>query len=713
MTTVRGFIEKIFHASATFSAGVMRTEEGKSVRFRGRFCANFCDWVALTGEWVNDSEFGPQFEAQEIAYALPQTGAGLTEYLTKHEGFKGIGEKKAEKIVAYAKNAQHLGELLKGDLTEFHQSTKIAMKVLENLREIWLRNEAENELRTYLASFGLTMRQIATLTETFGASVVGILKRDPYMLIRYVDGYGFKRVDQIAQRMGIPKDHPGRIDACLRHTLREEVSEGHTWTLGKDLVATAGEALSLDGLNATDLIKTRGKTLLDEEDLVAEGAAVTFPYLLKAEQLILEALKAHAQKLRPITPKQGHAMGLQEDQVKAYECALRHVVSVITGGAGTGKSTVVARLALAFQDAGLSIAACAPTGKAARRIQDLLQEQGAQIEAQTIHRLLHYNGREFLRESLSERYEPGEGAERTAQPGYDVVIVDETSMVDVLLLAALIDRIDFARTRLILVGDHNQLPPVGPGNALRDILRFELAPTVLLTQVHRHAGILKTNCSRVLDGVVAPSDENHEGWIVVDRYKDPPALVAYLRDLIRDKLPNRFGYDPLRDIQVLTPTHKGPLGTKALNEVLQALHHGEVRKGLGVGDKVIQTVNDYELGIMNGTIGYVTSVEGEGVTVEFEQEGVKFVPKDKRDQLILAYALTVHKTQGSEFPCVVLVTHKSHFFASRPLLYTGVTRASQTLVLVGDAFGLRRAASKNEASARRTLLARWHELPQA
>lgn len=707
MTTIKGIIERVFHASSSFSAGTLKAEDGRLVRFRGRFCANYCDAVALTGDWKEDPVFGPQFEVTSVSYELPHSEAGLSRYLAQHPGIKGIGEASAKKLVKHAGSAERLEELLQGDLAELGKATRVKPKALVNLKDVYLKSISEIRVRSFLASFQLSHRQVSKLMEEVGEKVVGILKKDPYQLIQMVDGYGFKKVDEIALKMHVPRTHPGRIAAGLRHALREEVASGHTWTLGGELVQKANTLLGLGEPDGIAKIRSRGKELIEEEILVSAGAAVAFPRMLDAERIIQKTLKQFAWREEPVVPRLGFDQGLQDEQVDAYQAALRFRISVLTGGAGTGKTTIVSRLAQAFRSAGLNVALCAPTGKAAKRIQELLEYNGVEIETHTIHRLLKYNGTQFQRDSLSEPYQPEGDADE--EPAYDAVIVDESSMVDILLFADLLQRIDFTQTRLLLVGDHNQLPPVGAGNVLRDILAFKLAPSTILTRVHRQAGILKTNSVAVLSGTVHPSAKDKCGWIVADHLKEPPEIQAYVLELVHKKVPDRFGLDPLREIQVLTPTHKGPLGTKELNGRMQRLFHGETKQRFVVGDKVIQTVNDYELEVMNGEVGWVRSIEKEGMHVEFEGRGMTYVTPDKQGDLQLAYALTVHKAQGSEFPCVILVIHRTHFYASRPLLYTGVTRAAQHLILVGDPMGIRKAALKNEAATRRTFLSRWHK----
>ncbi len=287
------------------------------------------------------------------------------------------------------------------------------------------------------------------------------------------------------------------------------------------------------------------------------------------------------------------------------------------------------------------------------------------------------------------------------------MIVDEVSMIDVPLMYELLKRIDLNRTRLILVGDQNQLPPVGPGNILRDLIHQNLVPAVVLTEVVRQAGLLKINCTGILAGRIAPSATAEQGWLVVDDFKAPEQFQTYLRDLVLTYIPEHLKFDAVRDVQILTPQHKGPLGTQSINRIMQFLLHGDVQTRFVPGDKVIQTQNDYELGVMNGTIGYVVEVIDGACKVLFDGEDAKEVSGEQLLHLQLAYALTAHKAQGSEFPCVIVLCHKSHFFADRNWLYTACTRAAQTCILVGDQWGMQNAAKKNQTLDRRTLLSKW------
>lgn len=710
---ISGTVIRTYFSGPKFTAGVLHSDAGDSIRFRSPFYANQGELITLVGQWKDDPKYGLQFAADSISYELPDSAEGMIQYLAKHPAFVGVGESTARKIVEHAASAAHLDRLIRQDIDDLRRQLRIPRATLESLREAWIAHSADNEVRSYLASFGLTHHQMETLLETFGNAVVGVLRADPYQLIRYVKGYGFKQVDKIARAMGTPKEHSGRIQAGLLYVTSDELSSGHTWTAGMDLLNKANDLLLLDTLDSRDLIRAAAEGLLKNGQLVADGNAVTMPQYLETEQYIQSVFDLHGWAERPLHGIHPELSGLKSKQAEAYRTALRHAIVVISGGAGTGKTYVLARLSKTLQQAGLRVALCSPTGKAAKRIEESLHGQGLNLEAKTIHRLLEYDGQQFHRESLSwpSQTEDGED-DPEADPPYNVVVVDEVSMVDAPLMAELLRRIDFTQTRLILVGDHNQLPPVGPGNVLRDIIQHKLVPTIILDEVVRQAGALKINSMAVLSEKIAPTTTDDPAWTVVDTFKDPQQIQIHLRDLVLERIPNRLQLDPVRDVQIITPTHIGPLGTKAINQMMQRLLHGEVQRKFAVGEKVIQTSNDYGLGVMNGTIGRVVEIEtdsGGGYCIDFDGCGQRLVKDEQVLNVQLAYALTAHKAQGSEFPCAVVLCHKSHFFADRNWLYTAVTRASRYCILMGDRWGLRNAVKKNNTSLRRTFLSLWAE----
>jgi exodeoxyribonuclease V alpha subunit len=377
----------------------------------------------------------------------------------------------------------------------------------------------------------------------------------------------------------------------------------------------------------------------------------------------------------------------------------------MTGGAGSGKTYAVSSITSIAERLELDVVLAAPTGKAAKRLEEVVGH-----EASTIHRLLGYNGRTYSRDALN----PIEA---------DILVIDEVSMVDVPLAWQLFQAIDRAHTAVILVGDHNQLPPVGPGNLLRDLVQSRAIPTTVLTTIIRQAGVLKENSTAILDGEVRPTTDVRRGarrpWYVIDKFTDSLDVRRMLLLLFDEVLQERLGYDLLRDVQVLTPMHKGPLGTVELNIELQRLLQWKLngvavadaepgrRPYLYAGDKVIQTKNDYELDVMNGAMGVVSMAGNDGsLIIDFDGRSVEVeANSDAVSNIQLAYATSIHKVQGSEFPCAVVVAHRSHsFMHHRNLLYTAVTRATDSVIILGDRWGIANCATKRQVDRRNTFL---------
>jgi len=714
-TTLRGVVETVFYASPRFSAGRLRTPDGATASFAGPVMVREHDPVVRTGAWDRHPKYGRQFKAPALLVDQDLDVDGLANYLANHPDVVGIGPVRA-RCIAEAFGLEFERVLLE-DPDRVAAAAGVARDVIDGLREVWERSRAVNAAATWLAAFGLTHHQVTTLVEEYGNNVVPILKEDPYLIAGAVRGFGFRRIDVVARKMGTPKDHPSRLRAGVLHCVSERVEDGHCWTDYEELVEHANALLVLDTLDS----RSRIEAALDE--LVAGGklACVSLAgrFLVARPRLheMETGLAAWLARGREANPHfgdredlpelvAGTAPDLNAGQHAAVVSALRHAQCVISGGAGSGKTYTVAAIARVYEEHGLSVVLAAPTGKAAKRL-----EQVVGREAVTIHRLLEFDGDAFQRHASDPL-------------SADVVIVDEVSMVDVPLAWHLYDALDLARTAVVLVGDHNQLPPVGPGNLLRDLIDRRPIATVVLDEVVRQAGVLKENSIAVLRGEVrktaASGWDGRRPWYVVDQFGDALAAQRFLFDLYEGVLAEKLRFDLLTEVQLLTPQKKGPLGVAALNALLQRLVQ---RKLFGVDapqvpegrkpeflvhDKVIQTRNNYRLGVMNGAIGFVTEVgrrRGD-LVVRFEDGEVEITGESGHAQdLQLAYALTIHKAQGSEFPCVVAVIHKAHsFMHHRNLLYTAVTRAQQVAVVVGDRWGQRHCAEKEQVERRKTFL---------
>ena len=711
---VRGRVETLFYSSARFSAGKLRTESGDAVSFAGALMVREEDPVVLHGTWERHPKFGRQLKVTRFSFDQRPGAEGLAHYLANHPDIKGIGPVKARRIVDSF--GEDFDRVIDEEPERVAAVAKVPMEAVEALRLEWLKRRTLNASLTWLASFELTHHQMTALIEKFGNSVVTVLKKDPYLLVREVPGFGFKRVDVVAQKMGTPKEEPSRIRAGLVHCVAERLEQGDCWVDYEDLIEMANLLLVMDVHDSRRRIEETLDALIVDGTLACVSLGGRFLVAQpRIHQMECELAQVFTGQRRP-NPHfveadierlvAAEAGNLNQSQLRGLDAAARHNMVLVGGPAGAGKTRLVAAIAELYERRALDVVLAAPTGKAAKRI-----EQVVGRKAFTLHRLLGFNGRAF-----------------TAGPdepiNADVVIVDEVSMVDVPLAWQLFRAVDLEKTCVVLVGDHNQLPPVGPGNLLRDLIERRPIPTVVLEQVVRQAGVLKENCLAVLKGEVRPTAEagadGRPPWVVVNRLSEVLAAQRYVLELFESVLVERLNFDLLADVQLLTPTRKGPLGVDALNVELQRLVQKKLwgvevaaprpgrRPDFLLNDRVIQMRNNYELGVMNGAIGIVTAMgpkRGE-LRVRFDGMDVELNPENAgaRD-LSLAYALTTHKVQGSEFPCVVLVIHKAHsFMHHRNLFYTGVTRAREVAIVVGDLWGMRNCAEKEQVERRKTFL---------
>jgi exodeoxyribonuclease V alpha subunit len=713
--SIRGRVDALFYSSPQFSAGRLRTDSGDTVSFAGALMVRQHDPVVLHGTWERHPKFGRQFKVTHFAFDQRMGPEGLAHYLANHPDIKGIGPVKARRIV------EAFGEDFDRVIAAV---AKVPLESVQALRAEWLRTRTLNASLTWLASFELTHHQMSALIEKFGNAVVTVLKTDPYLLVREVPGFGFKRVDVVARKMGTPKEHPSRIRAGVVHCVAERLDQGDCWVDYEDLIELANALPVMDVADSRERIEQALDGLVDDGTLACVSLGGRFlvaqPQIHRMERELADVFTARRRanphfaegSVELAVDKVGEK--LNEPQRRALLAAARHNLVLVSGGAGSGKTFTIAAITRLYEERGLKVVLAAPTGKAAKHI-----EQVVGREALTLHRLLGFNGKLFT-------------AGPEAPIAADVIIIDEVSMVDVPLAWQLFRAVDLEKTCVVLVGDHNQLPPVGPGNLLRDLIERQPIPTVILDQVVRQAGVLKENSIAVLRGDVRrTADEGPDGrppWIVVNRLSDVLDAQRYVLELFESVLVERLRFDLLADVQLLTPTRKGPLGVDALNVELQRLVQKKLwgvdvapprpgrRPEFLLHDRVIQNRNNYELEVMNGAIGIVTEVgakRGE-LRVRFDDREVELTPENEgAKDLSLAYALTIHKAQGSEFPCAVVVIHKAHaFMHHRNLFYTGVTRARQVAIVVGDLWGMRNCAEKEQVERRKTFLSVL-DLPRA
>ncbi|MBI4902884.1 MAG: AAA family ATPase [Acidobacteria bacterium] len=669
------------------------------------------DPVRLEGHWLNHPKYGRQFEAEFMGHDLEMDPDGLANFLANHPEVKGIGPVKARLIAD--EFGRGFDAAIRASPEAVAAAAKAPVEAILDLQRIWIANGDFNAAMTYLSRFGLTHHQVTTLVGKFGSQVVPILEKDPYVLMREITGYGFKRVDKIARKMGTPKDLPSRLRAGLHYCVLDALDDGDCWVEYEDLLDRANTLLVMDTLDSREVIESHLEALIAEGRLLSqpfERLVVADPEIHRMETELAEVLRT-AREPSPHTVTDldllldAEGGELNPEQRDAVKTALSSSISLMTGGAGSGKTYAVSTITSIAERLELKVVLAAPTGKAAKRLEEVVGH-----EASTIHRLLGFNGHAYSRDALN----PIEA---------DILVVDEVSMVDVPLAWRLFQAMDRARTAIVLVGDHNQLPPVGPGNLLRDLVRSGAIPTTVLTRIIRQAGVLKENSTAILSGQVRATSEVQLGarrpWYVIDKFTDRDDVRRMLLLLFEEVLHERLGYDLIRDVQVLTPTHKGPLGTVELNIELQRLLQQKLyrldvpdvepghRPRLYTGDKVIQMKNDYELGVMNGAMGVVVNAKPDGsLCVDFDGRLVEIkCASHALGNLQLAYATSIHKVQGSEFPCAVIIAHKSHsFMHHRNLLYTAVTRAKESVIILGDRWGIGNCATKRQVDLRNTFL---------
>ncbi len=710
-TCESGKIEKVFYNSPTFSTGLLRNENDKLKRFAGKLYAEEDRDITIYGNYET-GDYGRQFIVDYVENKEEMDLQGLIKYLSICPEAKRIGPSKAKKIVdKFGINFEKILFKTPEKITNFANLPKNS---LNNLKKKWESSIGWNQVYPYLASFDLTYLQISNLVNNLKSECIYLLKTDPYKLISISKGLNFVKIDEIAMKLNFDKKFPSRLKEGVKYSLNTYMSKGHCWVEFDELNYLASKFLALDDMNYKKIIDNIIKNLISEEILInleiKDKNTVGFRKIADREKYLSEIFinkenlynNDILKNKKSIEVLERH--NLNNMQIKAVKTAFSQKISVISGGAGTGKTYVLKIISDICKSNNLEVCLAAPTGKAARRIEEV-----AKTKASTIHRLLGYNRNKFLHEK-----------DEFFELDCNILILDEISMIDVNLFWHLFKSINLNTTRVVLVGDHNQLPPVGPGNILRDLMVLNPVKTTVLTEIVRQAGALKKNSSAILEGIlVEPTESVQNEWMVEDKYKDPILLKNKLLKIINFYI-SEIGNKILEDLQILSPTHKGPIGTKQLNIEIRKLIQEELFKTkideetpkFLKNDKIIQTYNDYNTGIMNGEIGYVIEAKQSGdIIVKFNNiDRPIHIKKSsvEMNNLQLAYCLTVHKVQGSQFPYVISIIHKSHnYLHHRNLLYTAVTRSEKTSIILGDKWGIQNCINKVETEKRRTFLSHY------
>ena len=704
------------------------------------------EWLELGGRWTSHPKHGRQFNAEKCKQSLPATTEGIKRYLGSGL-IRGVGKVMAGRIVdMFGEETLDVIEYQPERLTNV---IGIGKKRIDGIAKAWEEQKAIKEVMIFLQSYGVSTGLATKIYKQYGDEALNIVRQTPYKMVVDIHGIGFKTADKIAQALGLAHDDPGRIEAGIAYTLNRMSQEGHVYVPQAELEPEAARILSLqepqisyiiESLEGDELIKR--EIIGEEASFKKEGASfkeeeASYHYnspqsdqgATQKETALPETDKRMAVYLTPLyysevgvtnrvrrlvehttsRVRAGRAPGkaerlapstikLSDEQRQAVFIALDNKVTVLTGGPGTGKTTTLRALLDELDARNKRYALASPTGRAAKRLSEATGR-----EAKTIHRLLEFK--------------PGEGFARDEEYPLeaDMVVIDETSMLDVVLANTLLKAIPID-SHVLFVGDVDQLPSVGAGDVLRDLIRSGVPAIVRLTQIFRQAqnSLIVRNAHRINQGQMPETPKDATDFFLFVK-EEPEELANLIVDLVKKRIPHRFQLDPFEDIQLLAPMYQGAAGVSNLNLLLQqGLNPAGQKKGerrlsgrtFRVGDKVMQTVNNYDKNVFNGDIGRITHVDTLQQLLTVNIEGAPIVYDFLEvDELVHAYAISVHKSQGSEYPCVVIPVVTQHYLMlQRNLLYTAITRAKKLVILAGTRKALAMAVKNNKVNQRHTAL---------
>ena len=669
--------------------------------------------LQFTGQWVKHNEYGKQFKAETVMPIAPTTLEGIKRYLGGGL-IKGVGARTAERIVAQF--GENTLDVIENDPQRLHEVTGMKAGVIDRIIEAWRGQKVIRDVMIFLQGHGITTGLAVRIYKTYGAEAIARVQANPYQLARDVTGIGFRTADKIAHDMGVPPDAPTRLAAGLIFALEALVSDGNVFAPADALIAHAAELLRADpGLVALELPQLIAEKALIQDSINRGDEIVNAIYL----PIYYHSEVGSAKRLRAMADNQASGLiaargwdweqffaelieedhiNLTDQQKEAVQAVAQYKISILTGGPGTGKTTTTRAIIRLFEKAKITYSLASPTGRAAKRLGEATGRA-----AYTVHRLLGYA--------------PPEGFQFNELQPLDIqaLIVDESSMLDLTLFYQLLKALK-PETHLLLVGDVDQLPSVGAGDVLRDVIGGEVGYVTRLKTIFRQSetSLIAANAFRINRGELPDVSNRGTDDFFMERIEDPDEAAAIIVDLVKNRLPKRFQFSADRDIQVLAPMYRGSAGVQALNVALQAALNppgrAAERRMFGaiyrVGDKVMQTRNNYDKDVYNGDIGRIDALDPQEQTLQviFDGRQVEY-GWDECEELTHAFCISTHKSQGSEYPVVVMpLLTQHHIMLQRNLLYTAITRARKLVVLVGSMRALTRAVENDQVSERYSAL---------
>ena len=667
----------------------------------------------MRGEWVNHPKFGEQFKVVEYKSAVPATVYGIKRYLGSGL-IKGLGPVMASRIVK--KFGKKTLDVIEDEIEKLAQVEGIGKKRIAMIRNAWDEQKEIRDVMLFLQSYGVSSGYATKIFKQYGSRSIAVVTANPYRLATDIFGIGFVIADGIAEKLGFSKDSPLRVEAGILYVLHQLSDEGHVYFPYEPFVKKSQEILAVDSAvvaNAIGKIAVDRKIIIEDlnesiEEFKENNKAIYLSLFHLCETSISERLKmllAAPKSIRDVASENAIDwvqrqldITLAENQAAAIRCALENKIMVITGGPGTGKTTIINAILKIFTRLKVRTMLAAPTGRAAKRMSETTGH-----DAMTIHRLLEYS---FVKGGFQKNEEKPLNC--------DLLIVDEASMIDTILMHHLLKAIPSTAT-FILVGDVNQLPSVGAGNVLKDIITSKAIPIVELNEIFRQAKASRiiVNAHKINNGILPTLENEVPGSdFYFIQQEDPEKVLEIILELTNTRIPRRFGFDPIDDIQVLTPMHKGVVGAGNLNRELQKtlnpVQDGVTRGDLSfrVNDKVMQIKNNYDKEVFNGDIGRIVGIRPDDheVIIAFDGRNVNY-DLSELDEIVLAYAVSVHKSQGSEYPAIVIPILTQHYILlQRNLIYTAVTRGRELVVMIGTKKALAMGVNNDKTQKRYTYL---------